>query len=112
MSTSWCGRFAAQQAAERAAGGVVQAEEEGLPIRGFLRAFDERESALAAARAGAPTPRIRVTLAENASRWLAGAQVLYRLSDQWQKQIGPEPGASELIVVHERTEAARLRASA
>lgn len=82
------------------------------PIRGFLRAFDERESALAAARAGAPTPRIRVTLAENASRWLAGAQVLYRLSEQWQKQIGPEPGASELVVVHERTEAARLRASA
>jgi len=82
------------------------------PIRAFLRAFDERESTLAAARAGAPTPRIRVTLAAGASRWLTGSQVLYRLSEQWQKQIGPEPATSELVVVHERTEAAHLRASA
>lgn len=82
------------------------------PVERFLREFDERETALAAARTGAPTPRIRVTLAVAASRWLTGVQMLYRLSDQWQKQLGPEPAGSELIVVHEQSERARLRASA
>ncbi|MBX3381463.1 MAG: GGDEF domain-containing protein [Phycisphaeraceae bacterium] len=82
------------------------------PIEHFLREFDEREAALSAARAGAMTPRLRVTLASGASRWLPGSQMLYRMSDQWQRQTGPEPGKSELVIVNEWTEASRLRASA
>ncbi|MGH7245076.1 MAG: EAL domain-containing protein [Phycisphaerales bacterium] len=82
------------------------------PIEKFLREFDERETAASAGSAGAMTPRLRVTLASGASRWLSGAQMLYRLSSEWQRQKGPEQAASELVIVTERTEAARLRASA
>jgi len=82
------------------------------PIERFLHDFDVRESALAGARVGAMTPRIRVTLASGASRWLTGAQMLYRLSDQWQRQTGPEPAGSELVVVNGHTEPTHLRASA
>lgn len=82
------------------------------PIRVFLREFDDREGVLSSARTGAAVPRLRITLVPSATRWLPSAQTLYRLTDRWQRQIGPEPVSSELVVIDERSEPTGLRASA
>lgn len=82
------------------------------PIERFLREFDEQESTIAAGRAGALTPKLRVTLALGASRWVSNPQSLYRLIDQSRRNTGPERPGSELEIVTEEVNSTRLRASA
>ncbi|MBX3389687.1 MAG: EAL domain-containing protein [Phycisphaeraceae bacterium] len=82
------------------------------PIERFLIEFDERECTIAAGRAGALTPKLRVTLAPGASRWVSSPQSLYRLFDQGRLKAGPERSGSELEIVAEQVESTRLRASA
>lgn len=93
---------------------LATAPEETLrtPIERFLAEFDERESTIAAARAGALTPRLRITLVVGASRWMPSPQSLYRLIDQSGRRQGPQRPGSELEIVTEEVDSSRLRASA
>ncbi len=80
-------------------------------LREYLDEFDRREAS-AAGKQSVPVPRLRAVLAKNASRWLTGAQMLYRLGEQWHGELKPATGASEISIVTEHSDIIRFRASA
>ncbi|MFO0861773.1 MAG: EAL domain-containing protein [Phycisphaerales bacterium] len=78
----------------------------------FLKEFDARESLLAAGKAGATIPRLRVVLALEVNKWIAGVQMFYRLGDQWHREPGPISAQSEFSIVSAQSDVLRHRASA
>lgn len=92
-----------------AAAGVLE-----QPLREFAAAFDQGESEISceADHSGVATPRLRIVLVPDASRWVASAHMLYRIWDRWQRESPTQLAGSDVFVVSEDSAAARLRQSA
>jgi hypothetical protein len=58
------------------------------------------------------SPRLRIVLVPDASRWVASAHMLYRIWDRWQRESPTQLAGSEVFLVSEDSAAARLRQSA
>lgn len=84
------------------------------PLRSFVAAFDQAEEEITSESNGAGliSPRLRIVLVPDASRWVASAHMLYRIWDRWQRESPTQLAGSEVFLVSEDSAAARLRQSA
>lgn len=82
-------------------------------LRDFAAAFDRTE-ALIAAESGdvSMTPRLRIVVAAEATRWVASPHALYRLWERWQRELTTRLHDSEVHVVGDDCDPGRLRRSA
>ncbi|HEX8877084.1 MAG TPA: diguanylate cyclase, partial [Phycisphaerales bacterium] len=82
-------------------------------LRDFAAAFDRAEAQITAESGDASmTPRLRIVVAAEASRWIASPHALYRLWERWQRELATRSLASEVHVVGDDCDPGRLRRSA
>ncbi|MBY0113176.1 MAG: GGDEF domain-containing protein [Phycisphaerales bacterium] len=85
------------------------------PLRAFAESFDAGELEISAESGDESrliTPRLRIVLLPEASRWIASAHMLYRIWERWQRETPTQIGTSEVYLVTEQSDRAHLRQSA
>lgn len=81
-------------------------------LRSFLVEFDLREETAAAGRDVENVPRLHIFLATEATRWLSGPQMLYRMGEKWNRERAFTGTRSEIATVSDRSQVTQLRESA